>query len=262
MWIKAQNSSHTHQKRQNYLNDLEILKHNVLSFRTALHSFKTLGTTLASVHKTLMSPKLNSQFQTGNSCTGAGNGGYGCRSWDTIHNLVATGVAWTKERLPKKTVGHLQTPKILLSWSPFTDFLPTISRTVRFKAFFLSHVSVDVWPHPCFICVCAENNFDEISRRNSWPANTMTAVPKGTTTTKNIGSYENREHSEFFTWTTTGLQKKTPQKTESNNQATSENRSISHKAFSFWFVGPSMEHQHSNRVTEPAPRIVQGMNCC
>ncbi|XP_030250527.1 fli-1 proto-oncogene, ETS transcription factor-related sequence isoform X4 [Sparus aurata] len=47
--------------------------------------------------------------------------------------------------------------------------------------------------------VKAENNFDEISRRNSWPANTMTAVPKG----------------------------------------------------------PSMEHQHSNRVTEPAPRIVQ-----
>ncbi|XP_036930614.1 fli-1 proto-oncogene, ETS transcription factor-related sequence isoform X3 [Acanthopagrus latus] len=47
--------------------------------------------------------------------------------------------------------------------------------------------------------VKAENTFDEISRRNSWPANTMTAVPKG----------------------------------------------------------PSMEHQHSNRVTEPAPRIVQ-----
>ncbi|KAM3614651.1 uncharacterized protein V6R79_017497 [Siganus canaliculatus] len=47
--------------------------------------------------------------------------------------------------------------------------------------------------------VKAESSFDEISRRNSWPANTMTAVPKG----------------------------------------------------------PSMEHQHSTRVTEPAPRIVQ-----
>ncbi|XP_076594297.1 fli-1 proto-oncogene, ETS transcription factor-related sequence isoform X4 [Chaetodon auriga] len=46
--------------------------------------------------------------------------------------------------------------------------------------------------------VKAENSFDEISRRNSWPANTMTAAPKG----------------------------------------------------------PSMEHQHSTRVTEPAPRIV------
>ncbi|XP_070691425.1 fli-1 proto-oncogene, ETS transcription factor-related sequence isoform X3 [Pempheris klunzingeri] len=47
--------------------------------------------------------------------------------------------------------------------------------------------------------VKTESSFDEISRRNSWPANTMTAVPKG----------------------------------------------------------PSMEHQHSTRVTEPAPRIVQ-----
>ena len=89
-------------------------KHNVLSFRTTLRSFETLGTTAASAHKTLTSPKLNSQFQTGNSCTGAGNGGYGCRSWDTIHNLVATGVAWTKERLPKKTVGHLQTAQNLI----------------------------------------------------------------------------------------------------------------------------------------------------
>nr|XP_043873139.1 Friend leukemia integration 1 transcription factor-like isoform X2 [Solea senegalensis] len=49
--------------------------------------------------------------------------------------------------------------------------------------------------------VKAESDFDEISRRNSWPANTMTAVPKGS----------------------------------------------------------SMEHHHSTRVTEPAPRIVQGM---
>ncbi|XP_020500152.1 fli-1 proto-oncogene, ETS transcription factor-related sequence isoform X1 [Labrus bergylta] len=47
--------------------------------------------------------------------------------------------------------------------------------------------------------VKAESNFDEISRRNSWPATTMTAVQKG----------------------------------------------------------PSMEHQHSTRVTEPAPRIMQ-----
>ncbi|KAE8289149.1 Retroviral integration site protein Fli-1-like protein [Larimichthys crocea] len=47
--------------------------------------------------------------------------------------------------------------------------------------------------------VKAESNFDEISRRNSWTANTMTAVQKG----------------------------------------------------------PAMEHQHSTRVTEHAPRIVQ-----
>lgn len=44
-----------------------------------------------------MSSKLNRQFQTGSSCTGAGNGEYGSYSWDTIHNLVATGVAGTKE---------------------------------------------------------------------------------------------------------------------------------------------------------------------
>ncbi|XP_076006450.1 fli-1 proto-oncogene, ETS transcription factor-related sequence isoform X3 [Genypterus blacodes] len=47
--------------------------------------------------------------------------------------------------------------------------------------------------------VKAESSFDEISRRNSWPANSMTAGPKGS----------------------------------------------------------SMEHQHSSRVSEPAPRIVQ-----
>uniref|UniRef100_UPI0037E7E831 fli-1 proto-oncogene, ETS transcription factor-related sequence isoform X3 n=1 Tax=Semicossyphus pulcher TaxID=241346 RepID=UPI0037E7E831 len=47
--------------------------------------------------------------------------------------------------------------------------------------------------------VKAESSFDEISRRNSWPANTMAAVPKG----------------------------------------------------------PSMEHQHSTRLSEPAPRLVQ-----
>ncbi|XP_026040176.1 fli-1 proto-oncogene, ETS transcription factor-related sequence isoform X3 [Astatotilapia calliptera] len=47
--------------------------------------------------------------------------------------------------------------------------------------------------------VKTENSFDEISRRNSWPTNTMTTVPKGS----------------------------------------------------------SMEHQHSTRVTEPAPRIGQ-----
>ncbi|XP_075899405.1 fli-1 proto-oncogene, ETS transcription factor-related sequence isoform X1 [Nelusetta ayraudi] len=47
--------------------------------------------------------------------------------------------------------------------------------------------------------VKAENNFDEISRRNSWPTNTMTAVSKG----------------------------------------------------------PSMEHQHSTRVTESGSRIMQ-----
>ncbi|XP_034729664.1 fli-1 proto-oncogene, ETS transcription factor-related sequence isoform X3 [Etheostoma cragini] len=47
--------------------------------------------------------------------------------------------------------------------------------------------------------VKAESSFDEISCRNSWPANTMSAVQKG----------------------------------------------------------PSMEHQHTSRVTEPPPRIVQ-----
>lgn len=49
-----------------------------------------------------MSLKLNSQFQTGNSCTSSGNGGFGSHSWDSIHNLVATEVAWTKENSPKK----------------------------------------------------------------------------------------------------------------------------------------------------------------
>ncbi|KAM7421394.1 hypothetical protein PAMA_015497 [Pampus argenteus] len=47
--------------------------------------------------------------------------------------------------------------------------------------------------------VKAESSFDEISRRNSWPANTMAPVPKGST----------------------------------------------------------MEHQHSTRVTDPAPRVIQ-----
>ncbi|XP_041648551.1 fli-1 proto-oncogene, ETS transcription factor-related sequence isoform X5 [Cheilinus undulatus] len=47
--------------------------------------------------------------------------------------------------------------------------------------------------------VKAESSFEEISRRNSWPTNTMTAVQKG----------------------------------------------------------PSMDHQHNTRISEPAPRIVQ-----
>ncbi|XP_041648550.1 fli-1 proto-oncogene, ETS transcription factor-related sequence isoform X4 [Cheilinus undulatus] len=48
--------------------------------------------------------------------------------------------------------------------------------------------------------VKAESSFEEISRRNSWPTNTMTAVQK---------------------------------------------------------AGPSMDHQHNTRISEPAPRIVQ-----
>uniref|UniRef100_A0A3Q4MDR8 Fli-1 proto-oncogene, ETS transcription factor-related sequence n=1 Tax=Neolamprologus brichardi TaxID=32507 RepID=A0A3Q4MDR8_NEOBR len=33
-----------------------------------------------------------------------------------------------------------------------------------------------VWSHPHCVCVHTENSFDEISRRNSWPTNTMTTV--------------------------------------------------------------------------------------
>lgn len=40
---------------------------------------------------------------------------------------------------------------------------------------------VSVWSHPHCVCVHTENSFDEISRRNSWPTNTMTTVPKGMT---------------------------------------------------------------------------------
>uniref|UniRef100_A0A3B4XY89 Fli-1 proto-oncogene, ETS transcription factor-related sequence n=1 Tax=Seriola lalandi dorsalis TaxID=1841481 RepID=A0A3B4XY89_SERLL len=55
------------------------------------------------------------------------------------------------------------------------------------KAPFLCHVLVTVSSLILIcVCVCAcahiESGFDEISRRNSWPANTMTAVPKGRTT--------------------------------------------------------------------------------
>lgn len=81
---------------------------------------------------------------------------------------------------------HLQTPKISLSRSSFIDSLPTIVKLSTSKPFFGHRKFASVlsclcntWCVCVVICLCAENNFDEISRRNSWPANTMTGVSKG-----------------------------------------------------------------------------------
>uniref|UniRef100_A0A3Q3FQE3 Fli-1 proto-oncogene, ETS transcription factor-related sequence n=1 Tax=Labrus bergylta TaxID=56723 RepID=A0A3Q3FQE3_9LABR len=64
------------------------------------------------------------------------------------------------------------------------------------KAHFWCNVPVNVSSHPSFfICVSAESNFDEISRRNSWPATTMTAVQKGTTTKTKINQLINSPYS-------------------------------------------------------------------
>uniref|UniRef100_A0A3Q4BMT0 Uncharacterized protein n=1 Tax=Mola mola TaxID=94237 RepID=A0A3Q4BMT0_MOLML len=47
------------------------------------------------------------------------------------------------------------------------------------KTHFNSLSSPEYTPYH-YVCVFAESSFDEISRRSSWPANTVTAVPKGT----------------------------------------------------------------------------------
>lgn len=89
-----------------------------MCFRIMLHSFKSLkrflGATLALVDKTLMSPKLNSQFQTGNSCTGAGNGGV----WVLLlgHNSQYCGDrgGLNKRMHAQDTEDHLQTSKLIV----------------------------------------------------------------------------------------------------------------------------------------------------
>lgn len=59
------------------------------------------------------------------------------------------------------------------------------SETFHFKDFFdAASLTVACLVNVTLLCMCmcvhAENSFDEISRRNSWPTNTMTTVSKGT----------------------------------------------------------------------------------
>ena len=185
-------------------------------------------------------------------------GGMGAAPGTQFTILWRQGWPEQKNVCPRKLWVIFKPPKILLSWSPFTDFLPTISRTVRFKAFFLSHVSVDVWPHPRFICVRREHFWWDQPQEQLAGKHHDCSAKRYDNNKKNIGSYESSERDEFFHTKEYWFSKKK----KKQKVATSEDQSISHEAFSFWCVGPSMEHQHSNRVTEPAPRIVQGMNCC
>lgn len=80
--------------------------------------------------------------------------------------------------LSQETTGHLKTSKALSLWSRFTK-LPSYYSSLVLMSTSKILMLVSVWSHPHCVCVHTENSFDEISRRNSWPTNTMTTVPKG-----------------------------------------------------------------------------------
>lgn len=80
--------------------------------------------------------------------------------------------------LSQETTGHLKTSKALSLWSRFTK-LPSHYSSLVLMSTSKILMLVSVWSHPHCVCVHTENSFDEISRRNSWPTNTMTTVPKG-----------------------------------------------------------------------------------
>lgn len=109
---------------------------------------------------------------------------------------------------------------------------------------------VNVLSHPCFF-VCAESSFDEISRRNSWPANTMTAVPKGMNA-KNEDDMKPVIMMDFSCMNNYWFC------TEIDSWPHLRIKQL-HTNYFLSFVGPPMEHQHNTRVSEPAQRIVQGM---
>lgn len=83
-----------------------------------------------------------------------------------------------KRMLSQETTGHLKTSKALSLWSRFTK-LPSYYSSLVLMSTSKILMLVSVWSHPHCVCVHTENSFDEISRRNSWPTNTMTTVPKG-----------------------------------------------------------------------------------
>lgn len=63
--------------------------------------------------------------------------------WDTIDNLMATEVVWTKGHSPQGILDHLQLSfvcfllKIPIFWTPFMGFLPSIAALSSSKPFLL-----------------------------------------------------------------------------------------------------------------------------
>lgn len=96
--------------------------------------------------------------------------------------------------LSQETTGHLKTSKALSLWSRFTK-LPSYYSSLVLMSTSKILMLVSVWSHPHCVCVHTENSFDEISRRNSWPTNTMTTVPKGM---KKKRRYETDNEDELF----------------------------------------------------------------
>lgn len=109
------------------------------------------------------------------------------------HNPFHLLVARNKSRLTQEeSLGHLQSSAFIGSVSGC--FLPQQSR-LHFKHVWHQHPV-----HPFFpLCVAAENSFDEIGRRNSWPTNTMTpTVPKGRQRGRPCDGSLTREHRTTF----------------------------------------------------------------
>lgn len=166
--------------------------------------------------------------------------------WDTIHNHGGL----NKRQLTQEIVGHPQ-PSHVCS--------PTLIVYILLTSFPLLSISKALFCRVTGQCLlsslalfCTESSFDEISRRNSWPANSMTAVPKGMTSKNKIKTKTMWNQSSWRIFTCMNNYcfcvckfKIIPQ--------------LRFEPFPVWFVGSSMEHQHSTRVTEPAPRIVQGL---
>lgn len=148
------------------------------SFRTMLPSAKVWKAPWHNIGPKTDESKLNSQFQTGNSCTDKGNEGVWL--WLLRQNSQSCGNkgGLNKRMLSQETTGHLKTSKALSLWSRFTK-LPSHYSSLVLMSTSKILMLVSVWSHPHCVCVHTENSFDEISRRNSWPTNTMTTVPKG-----------------------------------------------------------------------------------
>lgn len=148
------------------------------SFRTMLPSAKVWKAPWHNIGLVGFGAKLNSQFQTGNSCTDKGNEGVWLRLLGQNSQSCGNKGGLNKRMLSQETTGHLKTSKALSLWSRFTK-LPSYYSSLVLMSTSKILMLVSVWSHPHCVCVHTENSFDEISRRNSWPTNTMTTVPKG-----------------------------------------------------------------------------------
>lgn len=198
------------------------------SFRTMLPSAKVWKAPWHNIGLVGFGAKLNSQFQTGNSCTDKGNEGVWLRLLGQNSQSCGNKGGLNKRMLSQETTGHLKTSKALSLWSRFTK-LPSYYSSLVLMSTSKILMLVSVWSHPHCVCVHTENSFDEISRRNSWPTNTMTTVPKGM---KKKRRYETDNEDEPFHARTPNGFAFSLALTQQKNQTISH---IIHKFYFFFF---------------------------